>query len=348
MHLFHNDYNEMCHPNVLAHMQQISALQMDGYGEDVCCRNAAKKIRKLCGREDVAVHFLVGGTQTNLTVISASLRPHQAVIGAHSAHIQVHETGAIEATGHKVLSLPSNDGKISAQQIRNCVQEHWDDVTREHIAQPKMVYISQPTELGTIYTLKQLQEISAVCKERGLYLFIDGARLAYALTAADNDATLTDIAQLADVFYIGGTKAGAMFGETVVITNPAIKEDFRYIIKQRGGMLAKGWLLGAQYEALLENNLLFDICSHANRMADKLRDVLIQCGYPISVPNRTNQVFTVLPNALLGELENDFSYAPWGVVDDMHSQVRFCTSWATKEFALDALCTEILKYSSNS
>ena len=348
MFLFHNDYNEMCHPAVLRHLEEISPLQMDGYGEDPCCEAAADMIRSLCCRDDIAVHFLVGGTQTNLTVITAALRPHQAAIGTESAHIQVHETGAIEATGHKVLSLPSEDGKITAEQIRKTAQAHIDDVTHEHIAQPKLVYLSQPTELGTTYTLSEMEQISRVCKQYGLYLFVDGARLGYALSAADNDVTLNDLVRLTDVFYIGGTKVGAMFGEAVVISNPAIAEDFRYIIKQRGGMLAKGWLLGAQFEALLKDKLYFQISQHANRLADKLRDTLKQLGYPITVECRTNQVFTVLPNAVLQELKKDFSYAPWGAVDENHTAVRFCTSWATKEDAMDALCASLAKISRNS
>ena len=341
MYLFHNDYNEMCHPVVFERLSSITNVQMDGYGEDLCCASAAEKIRKLCYNDDLSVHFLVGGTQTNLTVIAAALRPHQAVIGAESAHVQVHETGAIEATGHKVLSLPSEDGKITAMQIREVVQAHLDDVTHEHIAQPKLVYISQPTELGTTYKLDELEQISQVCKEYGLLLFVDGARLGYALTAADNDVNLADLAGLTDVFYIGGTKVGAMFGEAVVISNPAIAEDFRYIIKQRGGMLAKGWLLGAQFDALLSDDLYFSISTHANRLADKLRDTLVSNGYTIPVKSRTNQVFTILPNTLLAALGKEFSFSPWGKVDDLHTMVRFCTSWATEESSLDSLCQAI-------
>lgn len=341
MFLFHNDYNEMCHPAVLEQLNRISKEQLDGYSEDPCCAAAASKIRKLCGRDDLSVHFLVGGTQTNLTVISAALRPHQAVVGAENAHVQTHETGAIEATGHKVLSLPSDDGKITATQIREVAQSHLDDVTRVHIAQPKLVYISQPTELGTTYTLDELEQISQACKTYGLLLFVDGARLGYALAAADNDMELSDLARLTDVFYIGGTKVGAMFGEAVVISNPAIAEDFRYMIKQRGGMLAKGWLLGAQFDALLRDDLYFSISAHANRCADKLRETLESLGYSIPVRSRTNQVFTILPDVLLAELGKNFSFSPWGKVDDAHTMVRFCTSWATEESSLDALCQAI-------
>lgn len=311
---------------------------MPGYSEDEICLRAAAKIRSHCGREDLAVHFLVGGTQTNLTVIAAALRPHQAVIGAVTAHINVHETGAIEATGHKVIALPSEDGKITAAQVEKTVLAHRQSGDYEHMAQPKMVYISNPTELGTIYSLQELEALSSVCKENGLYLFLDGARLGYGLMASDNDVTLSDLARLCDVFYIGGTKVGAMFGEAVVISAPAIAEDFRYLIKQRGGMLAKGWLLGLQFEALFDNDLYFDISAHANRQADKIRDVLKEIGCPVLVPGTTNQVFPILPDALLDQLGKEFTFCEMHRVDEKHRAVRFCTSWATKSEDVEALC----------
>lgn len=341
MYLFHNDYNQICHPAILERLQQIASMQMDGYSEDVCCQAAAKKIRSLCGREDVAVHFLVGGTQSNLTVIAAALRPHHAVVGAHSAHINVHETGAIEATGHKVLPLASEDGKIHAEQIRELVDLHWADGAHEHIAQPKMVYISDSTELGTAYTLAELEAISAVCREKGLYLFVDGARLGYALTAEGNDVTVADLARLTDVFYIGGTKVGAMFGEAVVITNPVIAEDFRYIIKQRGGMLAKGWLLGVQFDVLLEDDLYFKIARHANVLADQIRNTLRSKGYPIVAEDRTNQIFTIMPDQALERLKPEFSFSIQERVDDTHTMVRFCTSWGSTEESVALLCKAI-------
>ena len=338
MYLFHNDYNQICHPAILERLQQIVSMQMDGYSEDICCQAAAKKIHALCGREDVAVHFLVGGTQSNLTVIAAALRPHQAVVGAHSAHINVHETGAIEATGHKVLPLASEDGKIHAEQIRELVDLHWADGAHEHIAQPKMVYISDSTELGTAYTLAELEAISAVCREKGLYLFVDGARLGYALTAEGNNVTLADLARLTDVFYIGGTKVGAMFGEAVVITNPMIAEDFRYIIKQRGGMLAKGWLLGVQFDVLLEDDLYFKIARHANVLADQIRNTLRSKGYPIVAEDRTNQIFTIMPDQALERLKPEFSFSIQERVDKTHTMVRFCTSWGSTEESVSLLC----------
>ena len=343
MYYFQNDYNEICHPAVLRHMQLIASEKMPGYGEDVHCVAAAELIRKKCGRDDIAVHFLVGGTQTNLTVIAAALRPHQGVIAAQSAHINVHETGAIEAAGHKVLSVSSDAGKLTAQQIRRIAQEHLDDVTREHMVQPKMVYISQSTELGTTYSLQELEEISCACKEYGLYLFVNGARLGYALSAEDNDVILQDLVRLTDVFYIGGTKVGAMFGEAVVISNAEIAKDFRYMIKQHGGLLAKGWLIGAQFEVLFTDDLYFKIAAHANRLADKLRSVFEKAGFPLLGKNRTNQVFVVLPNEMLARMDEYFAYSPWGSVDCDHTAVRFCTSWATSQEAVDALCDFVSK-----
>ena len=341
MRLFHNDYNEICHPAVLQKLQELSERQMAGYGEDECCKAAADRIRQLCDKQNVGVHFLVGGTQANLTVIAAALRPHQAALGAVSAHINVHETGAIEATGHKVVGLDSSDGKITAQQVADAVEGHWADESHEHIPQPKMVYISHPTEFGTTYSLEELTELSKTCKKYGLYLFVDGARLGYGLMAEDSDVTLADLAALTDVFYIGGTKVGAMFGEAVVIANPLIDEDFRYLIKQRGGMLAKGWLLGAQFEALLENDLYFEISRHANRLADQIRAVLAKKEFPLMVESKTNQIFVILPDSALEKLGKDFTFAYWNRVDKNHSAVRFCTSWATKQENVDMLCAAI-------
>lgn len=318
---------------------------MDGYGEDPCCTGAAELIRNCCGRDDLAVHFLVGGTQANLTVIAAALRPHQAALCAHTGHINVHETGAVEATGHKVLALDSANGKITAAQIAQTMIAHLSDASREHIAQPKLVYISNPTELGTIYSLQELKDISATCKEYGLYLFVDGARLGYALAARGNDVTLHDLARLTDVFYIGGTKVGAMFGEAVVISNPVIAEDFRYIIKQHGGMLAKGWLLGAQFQALFENDLYMQIAGHADRMADRIRDTLAALKYPLLVDGVTNQVFPILPDSLLEKLSKNFTFVDQERIDETHRAVRFCTSWATKAENVDALCNELINLS---
>lgn len=341
MYLFHNDYNVCCHPKIFDKLTALQSAQMPGYGMDSCCDRAADRIRGLCGNDHLAVHFLVGGTQTNLTVISASLRPHQAVLCAESAHINVHETGAVEATGHKVVTLPSSDGKISAQQVEGAVLAQKNDENAEHAVQLKMVYISNPTEMGTVYTLSELQALSAVCRRYRLHLFADGARLGYALTAKGNDVTLADMACLCDAFYIGGTKCGAMFGEAVVISNVEIGADFRYVMKQKGGMLAKGWLLGAQFEALFEDNLYFEISSHANRLADQLRQTLCELGYPLLIPGCTNQVFPILPNTLLNRLDRNFTFLTQEKIDHEHTAVRFCTSWASTQESVDALCTEL-------
>lgn len=344
---FNNDYSEGCHPAILEKLTLTNMEQTPGYGMDDHCDCAAEMIRKLCNREDLSVHFLVGGTQANLTVIDAALRPHQAVVGAVTAHINVHETGAVEATGHKVIALPSVDGKISAMQIKTLIEAHICDGAKEHTAQPKMVYISNPTELGTIYSKQELTDLSNVCRANGLYLFMDGARLGYGLTAKDNDLTMEDIASSCDVFYIGGTKVGALFGEAVVIRNPSIAEDFRYLIKQHGGMLAKGRLLGIQFQTLLEDGLYFTIAKQANELADKLRSCFTELGYPLFVPGCTNQIFPVLPDTVLTELEKEFSFTEQERVDQTHRAVRFCTSWATTEENVTALCKKLVNLSGN-
>lgn len=341
---FNNDYNEICHPAVLKKMMQLESQQMPGYGMDDCCTNAAQLIREKCNAPEAAVHFLVGGTQTNLTVIAASLRPHQGVIAADSGHINVHETGAIEATGHKVILVPSKDGKVDPVLAEEIVKSQSLSMDAEHIVQPKMVYISNPTEYGTLYTLAQLNALSQMCRRNGLYLFVDGARMGYGLAAVGNDITLADYAALCDAFYIGGTKCGAMFGEAVVITNPSIAEDFRYLMKQRGGMLAKGWLLGAQFEALFAEDLYEKIAAHANKLADKIRSTLHQLGYELYLPGTTNQIFVTLPDEALEKLSKNFVFAIWEKADDAHTTVRFCTSWATSAENVDALCAALEEY----
>ena len=340
---FNNDYSEGCHEKVLEALIKTNMEQTSGYGEDAYCAAAADKIKKICGREDVAVHFLVGGTQTNLIVIDAALRSHQGALCAVSGHIHVHETGAVEATGHKVLALPSEDGKITAQQVERYVLNHRADGAFEHMTQPKLVYISNPSELGTLYTLSELEALSETCHKLGLYLFLDGARLGYGMVSEGNNVTMADLARLCDVFYIGGTKVGALFGEAVVIRNPAIKEDFRYLIKQHGGMLAKGRLLGVQFDALFTDNLYFEIAGHAVRLADKLRETFQELGYPMLVPGTTNQIFPILPDTLLDKLSEKYVFCEQERVDDTHRAVRFCTSWATREEAVDALCADLRK-----
>ena len=338
---FHNDYSEGCHEKVLEALVRTNLEQTPGYGTDDYCKEAAGLIAKACGREDLKVHFLVGGTQANLTVIAAALRPYQAAVCAVSGHINVHETGAVEATGHKVLGLPSGNGKITARQVRDLVAAHRANDSFEHENQPKLVYISNPTEYGTLYSLAELEALSDACRDNGLYLFLDGARLGYGLMAQGNDVTLPDLARLCDVFYIGGTKVGALFGEAVVYSNPALAEDFRYMIKRHGGMLAKGRLLGVQFKALFEDGLYFRISAHAIRMADQIRATFDELGVRYLVPGVTNQIFPVLSDEFLAELGKNFMFTEMERVDENHRCVRFCTSWASTQENVDALCREL-------
>ena len=339
---FNCDYSEGAHERILKKLVETNLEQTPGYGEDHYCGEAASIIRNLCKREDADVHFLVGGTQANMTVIASALRPHQGVVGAVSAPINVHETGSIEAAGHKVLALASEDGKISASQVETLYLEHIHDESFEHMVQPKMVYISNPTELGTIYTRAELEALYGVCRRYGLYLFVDGARLAYGLMAEGNDVDLPVLAANCDVFYIGGTKVGALFGEAVVILNEGLKPDFRYHIKQRGGMLAKGRLLGIQFSELLKDGLYMELGRHADRLAGKIRKACEDKGYPFLVYNTTNQVFPIMPDQVLKQWEGRFSYTHQGRVDDSHTAIRLCTSWITSEENVDILVREIL------
>ncbi len=338
---FNNDYSEGCHPKILEALNRTNLEQTFGYSEDAYCAAAAARIRTLCGREDAAVHFLVGGTQTNLIVIAAALRPHQGALCPIGGHIAVHEAGAIEATGHKVLTVPSGDGKITAAQVRQVVKLHREDSAFEHTVQPKLVYISNPTEYGTLYSLEELEALSTACRELGLYLFMDGARLGYGLAVEGYDVTLADIARLTDAFYIGGTKVGALFGEAVVITHPALKEDFRYLMKQKGAMFAKGRLLGIQFDVLMTDNLYWEIAAHADRLADKIRQTLDALEVPYLVPTNTNQIFPVMPDTILDALKENFAFAEIERVDESHRAIRFVTSWATREENVDALCQEL-------
>ena len=338
---FTSDYTEGCHERILQRMMQTNLEQTPGYGTDYHCMNAARYIRNECGREDVDVHFLVGGTQTNLTLIDGALRPHQGAVCAESGHIHVHETGAVEATGHKCLTLPSSDGKITAEQVANLVHLHRTDESMEHTVQPGLVYISNPTEYGTIYTKAELERLSTVCRENGLFLFLDGARLGYGLRCRENDVTLADLARLCDAFYIGGTKVGALFGEALVLTHPALKNDFRYLIKQHGGMLAKGRLLGIQFETLFEDGLYWQISDHALRMADTLRTALQEAGLPMQVNSPTNQLFPIVPDMLLAKVREKYAVTYMNRVDERSSCIRLCTSWATREEDVRAFCNDL-------
>lgn len=338
---FNSDYLEGAHPKILERLLETNLEQTPGYGEDEYCEYARKLIREKCGAPEAYVQFLVGGTQTNLTVISSILRPHQGALCAHTGHINVHETGAIEATGHKVLPLKSEDGKIRAWQVQEAYDAHWNDADHEHMVQPGMVYISHPTENGTLYTKKELEELYQVCRQCNLPLFLDGARLGYGLMAENTDVTWQTLAQCTDVFYIGGTKVGALFGEAVVINEPSLTRDFRYLMKQRGGMLAKGRLLGLQFAALLEDGLYETIAQKAVGQAMRLRETFLKKGYPLLYDSYTNQQFPILPKRHAQELSKKYTFAFWCDTDEEHCAVRFCTSWATKEEDIEALLQDL-------
>ena len=341
MILFNSDYTEGAHPRILERLMETNLEQTTGYGEDAYCEAAREAIRKVCDAPEADVHFLVGGTQANFTVISSALKSYQGVLCADTGHINVHETGAVEACGHKVLALPGKDGKITAEQIRNAYDLHWSDESHEHIAQPKMVYISHPTELGTLYTKGELEEIGRVCRECGLYLFLDGARLGYGLMAPGTDVTIADIAKICDVFYIGGTKVGAFFGEAVVIMNPQLKPDFRYCIKQKGGMLAKGRLLGIQFLELFRDGLYFEIAKHAIDMAMILKEGLKEKGYSFFMDSVTNQQFIMIEDEKLEKIREKYGVTYQQRYDETHSVIRLCTSWATTEENVRSLLADL-------
>ena len=334
------DYAEGCHPTILAEMTATNYQQMPGYGDDEVCAEARERIKAACCAPESDVHFLVGGTQANLTVIGALLRPYEGALCADSGHINVHETGAIEATGHKVLGLPHVNGKITAEQVRAAMQTHLNDEARTHTVKPGMVYISQPTEYGTLYSLAELEALAAVCAEYDLPLFADGARLGYGLAAGCNDVTLADLARLCDVFYIGGTKCGALFGEAVVIRKGKWQKDFRYNLKQRGGLLAKGWLLGRQFKALFTDGLYEDVCRKAVDQAERIQAALREKNVPIYLESPTNQIFCVFTEAQIAALAGKYAFSDNGPVEGGRL-IRICTSWATDEANVQQLIADI-------
>ena len=334
---FNSDYLEGAHPSIMKRLAETNMAQSVGYGEDEYCAAAREKIKAACEAPDADVHFLVGGTQTNTTVIASILRPYQGVIAPTTGHINCHETGAIESTGHKVLALPTDNGKITAQQIEEYYLWHHTSPDFEHIVMPGMVYISYPTEGGTIYSKAELTAIYETCQRCGLPLYIDGARLGYGLMSDECDLTLPELASLCDVFYIGGTKVGALFGEAVVVMNPALKKDFRFFMKQRGGMLAKGRLLGIQFDTLFTDDLYRKISRHAIDMAHQIREIFVSAGYPLLFDSPTNQQYPIMPDSELAEIGKNFGYEYWERVDETHSGVRFCASWATTQENVDAL-----------
>ena len=338
---FNNDYNRGAHPAILKLLNETNDISYPGYGTDDWCKKASDEIRKHLGNADADIHFMEGGTQVNYTVIAAALRPYQGVISADSGHINVHETGAVENTGHKVLALPHTNGKITAEQIEKVAVDYEESGIPEHVVMPKMVYISFPTEYGTIYTKEELTAISRVCREHALYLFIDGARMGYGLGSPENDLTLADIAELSDVFYIGGTKCGALFGEAVVIMHPDLKLHFRSFIKQNGGMLAKGWLLGLQFYALFQDGLYFDITKEADRHAMAIRQAFLDKGMKLYIDSPTNQQFVLLTPAQAEKLAAEHVFEFEGKTEDGSIIARFCTSFATVQEETDALLRSI-------
>lgn len=328
---------EGAHPELMRRLMETNLEQTPGYGNDTYTAEARERIKAACGTPDARVHFLVGGTQTNATVIDGLLARHEGVLAAESAHINVHESGAIEASGHKVLVLPQHEGKVKAADVNRYIRDFYADETYEHMVAPGMLYISHPTEYGTLYTLAELEELSAVCREAGIPLYLDGARLGYGLVADGADVTLCDVARLCDVFYIGGTKVGALFGEAVVVTRPQLLPCFFPLIKQHGALLAKGRLLGVQFATLFRDGLYLRIARHAIDMAMKLKRAFVEKGYELYIDSPTNQQFFLLPNEVADRLAAHASFEFWGPRGANRSVVRFVTSWATLEEHVDAL-----------
>jgi threonine aldolase len=338
MDSFKNDYGEGCHPRILEALSRANWEQEEGYGEDEYCREAGDLIRRRTGTPAAAVHFVSGGTQANLIVISAALRPHESVISAATGHIYVHEAGAVEATGHKINVLHKEDGKVAPRDVEAVLEEHGNV---PHMVKPRMVYISNSTEIGTIYMKRELEELSAFCREKGLYLYLDGARLGSALCAEGNDAELKDIAACTDIFYIGGTKNGALLGEAIVINNEALKEDFGFHLKQHGALLAKGRVLGIQFAELFRDDLYFELARHANRMAGKITEACGDLGLAFLTASSTNQIFPVVPNRAIEVLSRSYGFYVWHKTDANHSAIRLVTSWATEEKVIDRLIMDL-------
>lgn len=330
MYSFKNDYSEGAHPRILNTLIESNLEQVEGYGEDCYTIRAVELLKKKIELNNIDIHFFSGGTQTNLTAISAFLRPHEAAIAANSGHILVHETGAIEATGHKIISIEVNDGKLNPSHIKSVIDIHTD----EHMVKPKLVYISNPTEIGSIYKKDELEQISSFCRENNLILFIDGARLGSALCSDENDIQLSDLGRLADAFYIGGTKNGALLGEALVICKESLKSDFRFYMKQKGALLAKGRLIGIQFLELFKDNLYFELARHANKMANILSKNISTMGYKFLTDSPSNQIFPILPNRIIEKLQEKYLFYVWSKIDDNNSSIRLVTSWATREDAV--------------
>lgn len=337
---FKTDYSEGCHPRILEALAKYNFDQQDGYGLDEYCQNAANMILQITNSPKSKVYFVSGGTQANLVIISAFLRPHESVVAAITGHIFDNETGAIEATGHKVNSVETSNGKLNPNLVQQVIDAH---PIKPHQLKQKMVYISNSTEIGTIYSKKELQELSRYCISNNLYLYMDGARLGQALTAENNDLSLEDIAKYTDAFYLGGTKNGALIGEAIVINNANLQEDFEYHLKQKGAMLSKGRLLGIQFQELLKDDLYFDLAEHANKQAMRIKQTFIEAGCDWWAETYTNQIFPVLENEKIDQLLQKFDFYVWRKIDENHSAIRIITSWATKEGQVDTFINEIKK-----
>lgn len=341
MYRFDNDYNCGAHPLVLRALQEYNEEGYDGYGMDPWCEKASEEIRRHLGTPQAAVHFLEGGTQANRTVIAAALRPWQSVLCADTGHIHVHETGAVENAGHKIEVIPSEDGILTAEQVQERVAAYRESEIQEHITQPKMLYISHPTEMGAIYSRAQLEQLHQVCRKYGMYLFLDGARLSYGLESENSDMTLKDIARLTDCFTIGGTKCGTLVGEAVVLCNPQLQCGFRSAMKQNGAMMAKGWLLGLQFYTLFRDGIYFEIARQANEYAQRIRRAFEDEGIEPAMDTHTNQLFVVLERRQLEYLEKNYIFQHWQQVDEDHIMIRICTSWSTTREQVDALVSNI-------
>ena len=342
---FDCDYMEGAHPEVMRRLMETNLEQTPGYGNDRYTGNAKKLILEACGLDGKTgkVFLLVGGTQTNATVIDGLLTRHEGVVAADTAHINVHEAGAIESTGHKVLALPSYDGKVKAADIEKYIKDFYADESHMHMVTPGMLYISHPTELGTLYSFSELEAISRVCRKAGIPLYLDGARLGYGLAADGTDVMLKDVARLCDVFYIGGTKIGTLFGEAVVVTRPDLLRDFTPLVKQHGALLAKGRLLGVQFETLFTDGLYMEISRHAVNMGMKLKKAFTDNGYRLFIDSPTNQQFVYLPNEEIDRLRKIASFELWGPRKDKETPVRMVTSWATREEDVDEFISHLRK-----
>ncbi|GAB4221814.1 MAG: low specificity L-threonine aldolase [Spirochaetales bacterium] len=362
---FRNDYSEACHPKLLEALGNLESAQIGGYGEDSLTEEARQLIRNRLQAPDAGVYFVSGGTQANLLTIAAFLRPHESVICADSGHIHVHEAGAIEATGHKVLGVPSPDGKLRVQDIEAVLEEH---TNVPHMVKPRLVYISNSTEVGTVYQKEELEELSRFCRKQNLYLFLDGARLGNALVADQNrtkvseieepsclaptlpcpspggegvetagvtELKFSDLPRLCDAFTIGGTKNGALFGEAIIVSHPLVKEEFPFHLKQRGALLAKGWILGVQFRELFRDDLYFELARHANRTALRMAEAFRNRGISFLTEPQTNQIFPILPEPMIQKLLTRYDFYRWKRIDQDHTAVRLVTSWATPEHVVE-------------